>query len=113
MGNYISMFSGAGGLDLGFDQAGWTRCFASDLDPDAVDTLRANAKPDGLDAIGRDDIRDLTADDVLSRSGGLPRGALTAIVGGPPCQSWSSAGHQRGLADERGQLFLHFHRGGR
>lgn len=108
MNNFISMFSGAGGLDLGFEQAGWTRRFASDLDTDAVATLRANTNAQERECVGQDDIRDLTAKEVLARAGGMSAGDLGAIVGGPPCQSWSSAGHQRGLADERGQLFRHF-----
>jgi DNA (cytosine-5)-methyltransferase 1 len=108
MSNFISMFSGAGGLDLGFEQAGWIRRFASDLDSDAVATLRANTKAQDRASVGQDDIRDLRAPDVLARAGDLARGDLDAIVGGPPCQSWSSAGRQMGLADERGQLFRHF-----
>ncbi len=107
MGNFISMFSGAGGLDLGFEQAGWTRCFASDVDADALSTLRANTSADYRDLVWQDDIRHLTASEVTARAG-LAIGNLDAIVGGPPCQSWSSAGHQMGLADERGQLFRHF-----
>lgn len=107
MSNFISLFSGAGGLDLGFEQAGWTRCFASDLDADAVATLRANTSARYRNSVGQDDIRNLTALEVRARAG-LAKGNLEAIVGGPPCQSWSSAGHQMGLADERGQLFLHF-----
>lgn len=106
--NFISMFSGAGGLDLGFENAGWVRRFASDLDPDAVGTLRLNSDSSEHSAITQDDIRKLSAEDIRSRAGELSKGDLTAIVGGPPCQSWSSAGHQLGLADERGQLFLHF-----
>ncbi len=105
---FISLFSGAGGLDLGFERAGWRRCFASDLDEDAVNTLRSNSKVADQAFISQDDIRLLTAEGVLSQAGGLQKGELTAIVGGPPCQSWSSAGHQMGLSDERGQLFLHF-----
>lgn len=101
------MFSGAGGLDLGFEQAGWTRFFASDLDADAVATLRANTSAQCRGSVGQDDIRALTASQVKARTG-LAGGDLHAIVGGPPCQSWSSAGHQMGLADERGQLFRHF-----
>ncbi|MHA7887951.1 DNA cytosine methyltransferase [Roseicyclus sp.] len=108
MMNFISMFSGAGGLDLGFELAGWTRRFASDLDADAVATLRANSTEQDRPYISQDDIRSLTAAEVLSKAGDLKRGELHAIVGGPPCQSWSSAGHQRGLADDRGQLFLNF-----
>ncbi|MEQ8658434.1 MAG: DNA cytosine methyltransferase [Hyphomicrobiales bacterium] len=108
MNNFISMFSGAGGLDLGFEQAGWNRLFASDLDTDAVATLRANAKMEKVASVGQDDIRDLTARDILAHVGDVSKGDLDAIVGGPPCQSWSSAGHQMGLADTRGQLFRHF-----
>ena len=108
MNNFISMFSGAGGLDLGFEQAGWTRRFASDLDADAVATLRANSTQQERSYIGQNDIRDLTAEDVFARAGDMAKGNLVAIVGGPPCQSWSSAGHQMGLADERGQLFRYF-----
>lgn len=107
MRNFISMFSGAGGLDLGFEQAGWTRSFASDLDTDAVATLRANTGIKRRDTVGQDDIRNLTACGVMARAN-LVKGNLDAIVGGPPCQSWSSAGNQMGLADERGQLFRHF-----
>ena len=87
MTNFISMFSGAGGLDLGFELAGWERCFASDIDSDAVATLRANTRADERSLVGQDDIRDLTASEVLARSG-LKVGELDAIVGGPPCQSF-------------------------
>lgn len=107
MGTFVSMFSGAGGLDLGFEQAGWTRCFGSDIDTDAVATLRVNSNVQHRNQVGQHDIRDLTASEVMARAG-LTKGNLDAIVGGPPCQSWSSAGHQMGLADERGQLFRHF-----
>lgn len=102
------MFSGAGGLDLGFEQAGWTRRLASDLDADAVATLRANSNAQGRACVRQDDIRDLKAQDVLALAGDMTLGNLDAIIGGPPCQSWSSAGSQMGLADERGQLFRHF-----
>lgn len=105
---FISMFSGAGGLDLGFEKAGWHRALASDLDEDAVATLKNNSKVYQRPTIYQEDIRSLTSQTLLARAGGLAKGELTAIVGGPPCQSWSSAGHQLGLADDRGQLFRHF-----
>lgn len=101
------MFSGAGGLDLGFEKAGWKRCLASDIDPDAVASLRSNTPKVYRGTVWSDDIRDLTAQEVRARSG-ITNGNLDAIVGGPPCQSWSSAGNQKGLADDRGQLFRHF-----
>lgn len=112
--SYISLFSGAGGLDLGLEMAGWRTAYASDNDTSAVQTLRANA---GL-RIGKGrhafesafieqaDITKLTAKAVLAKAG-LTRG-IPLLAGGPPCQSWSSAGHQLGFEDPRGRLFDDF-----
>lgn len=105
---FISMFSGAGGLDLGFERAGWSRLLASDIDRDSVSTLRANTRKALRETVIEADIRSLQAEDLRARAGGIAPGALDAIVGGPPCQSWSSAGLQRGLDDDRGRLFLDF-----
>lgn len=106
--NFISMFSGAGGLDLGFERAGWSRLLANDIDRDSAATLRRNTKKALRDSIVEADIRSFSASDIRAYAGGLGPGDLTAIVGGPPCQSWSSAGHQLGMRDDRGQLFLDF-----
>lgn len=104
---FASLFSGAGGLDLGFEQAGWSCAYASDIDPVAVDTLLINRqKGNGLadTFIEAADIRDARGREILAKAGAR-KGDLQALVGGPPCQSWSSAGHQRGFDDPRGQLF--------
>ena len=106
--NFISLFSGAGGLDHGFERAGWKRLLASDIDKDAAATLRLNTKQADQMSILEGDIREQNATDLLARAGGVSRGEITAIVGGPPCQSWSSAGHQLGMADDRGRLFFDF-----
>ena len=106
--NFISMFSGAGGLDLGFERAGWSRLLANDIDRDSAATLRSNTKMALRNSVVEADIRSLSVSDIKARAGGLAPGSLTAIVGGPPCQSWSSAGHQLGMKDDRGQLFLDF-----
>jgi len=112
---YISLFSGAGGMDIGLEMAGWRTAYATDNDPFAVETLRKNA---GI-KIDRDrrafegthieqaDIRHLDADIILKRSG-LAKGDIPLVSGGPPCQSWSSAGHQLGFRDPRGRLFDDF-----
>lgn len=114
--SFVSLFAGAGGLDLGLVQSGWTCAYASDIDAAAVSTLVRNrgfAMAGGKrktmsDAfIERADIRTLTARDVLAKAGAR-RGSLQLLAGGPPCQSWSSAGHQHGFADPRGQLFEDF-----
>jgi DNA (cytosine-5)-methyltransferase 1 len=112
---YVSLFSGAGGLDLGLERAGWRTAYASDNDPYATDTLKANVGR----RIGRGrcafettfieqaDIRTLTARSILDKSG-LVKGGVQLLAGGPPCQSWSSAGHQLGFDDPRGRLFDDF-----
>jgi DNA (cytosine-5)-methyltransferase 1 len=112
---YISLFSGAGGLDLGLELAGWRTSYASDNDPFAIATLKLNA---GLDIGGGKrafegtfiecaDIRSLDAASILAKSG-LSKGGVPLLAGGPPCQSWSSAGHQLGFNDPRGRLFDDF-----
>lgn len=105
---FISLFTGAGGLDLGFEKAGWLRAYASDVDSVAIETLRRNSANSAHSEIECTDVRSLTASDILAKSGGFSRGDIEAVVGGPPCQSWSSAGHQRGFDDSRGQLFADF-----
>lgn len=111
---FISLFSGAGGLDLGLEIAGWRSLYASDIDVAAVATLKANrgkkvgsirALDDAL--IEQADVTRLTGQNILQKIG-QKRGVTQLLVGGPPCQSWSSAGHQRGWDDPRGKLFDDF-----
>lgn len=114
MGTYISIFSGAGGLDIGLELAGWDCLYATDLDPCAVDTLKANAgrRLRGLPVLANSlieqhDIRHLSGSSILQRIGRRP-GDVELLAGGPPCQSWSSAGHQLGFDDPRGRLFQEY-----
>ncbi len=95
--NIISLFSGAGGLDLGFHKAGFKTVIANEFDPKICPTFRANF-PD-VELI-EGDIRDISSDK-------FPKG-ITGIIGGPPCQSWSEAGALRGIEDARGQLFFEY-----
>lgn len=112
---FISLFSGAGGLDLGLEEAGWVGRYASDLDPCAVDTLLVNRGfPMGSGAgfmadavVEQADVRRLSGKEILSKIGAR-RGEVPLLVGGPPCQSWSSAGRQKGFDDPRGRLFSDF-----
>ena len=111
---FVSLFSGAGGLDLGLELAGWTGLFAADVDQTAVATLKANQgrRVAGIHfmsgaRIEEADVRDLTGSNILN-SVNVKRGTIPLLVGGPPCQSWSSAGRQKGFDDPRGQLFADF-----
>jgi len=113
MSDFISLFSGAGGLDLGLEQSGWHCRYACDTDTVAVDTLRKNASafeascqsPASVFEVA--DVREINGKSLLARLG-LKQGDAPLMAGGPPCQSWSSAGHQRGLEDPRGTLFQDF-----
>lgn len=113
----MSLFAGAGGLDAGLEQAGFTTVLAIDNDPDATDTLRAVKAAelpigDGRTYLG--DAKIETADitrltkDRLVELWGYGRHKPTVLAGGPPCQSFSSAGRMRGLDDPRGRLFRDF-----
>lgn len=92
----VSFFAGAGGLDLGFEQAGFKVIWANEFDPEIWATYQRNHPETYLD---RRSITDIDADEVPDCDG---------IIGGPPCQSWSAAGAKRGILDKRGQLFYDF-----
>jgi DNA (cytosine-5)-methyltransferase 1 len=101
---YLSLFSGALGLDLGLERAGWECVGFNEFDPVACATIRKN-RP-GI-RLFEGDIRGLSAIQICSELG-IRIGELDAVVGGPPCQAFSTAGKRRGLNDVRGNVFLHF-----
>ena len=92
----ISLFSGAGGLDLGFVRAGFDIAMANEFDKKIWATYEKNHKAPLI----KGDIRDIKESDFPDEVDG--------IIGGPPCQSWSEAGALRGIDDERGQLFFDY-----
>ncbi|MCC7531220.1 MAG: DNA cytosine methyltransferase [Candidatus Melainabacteria bacterium] len=100
----ISLFSGAMGLDLGLEQSGLEVVLAVECDSQAVATIKQN-RPD-LPVINRK-IEDVTTKEILEAAGLRPGGAFV-VSGGPSCQSFSTAGQRRSLADPRGGLFHHF-----
>lgn len=108
---FVSLFSGAGGLDIGLENAGFSCLYASDIDDAAHATLLENKRRDPTHlkhaVIEQADVSMLTGQQVFDRIG-LSRGQVPLLVGGPPCQSWSSAGHQKGWLDPRGRLFDDF-----
>ncbi|MPQ46205.1 DNA (cytosine-5-)-methyltransferase [Marinifilum sp. N1E240] len=92
----VSFFAGAGGLDLGFEKAGFKVVWANEYDKTIWDTYEKNHLNTKLD---RRSIVEIQSDEVPGCDG---------IIGGPPCQSWSEAGALRGIKDKRGQLFYDF-----
>ena len=91
-----SFFAGAGGLDLGFDRAGFDVVWANEYDSDVWETYEKNHPDTALD---RRSITEIDPSDIPDVDG---------MIGGPPCQSWSAAGKLRGIDDKRGQLFFDF-----
>lgn len=94
----VSFFAGAGGLDLGFEKAGFKVIWANEYDKDIWETYEKNHPRTKLD---KRSISDILSSEVPDCDG---------IIGGPPCQSWSEAGALRGIKDQRGQLFFEFMR---
>ena len=94
--NIVSFFAGAGGLDRGFENAGFNIVWANEFDKDIWETYRFNHPKTILDT------RSITA------VSGSEVPDCDGIIGGPPCQSWSEAGALRGIQDKRGQLFFDF-----
>ena len=96
-------------MDLGLEQSGWSCLYAVDCDKDSVETLRSNqGKGFGKNAIFEcNDVRKLTGKEILKKIN-RKKGDIPLMAGGPPCQSWSSAGKQQGFDDPRGQLFEDF-----
>ncbi len=93
----VSLFSGAGGLDLGLIQAGNKVIWANDIDKDAVATYKENIGEHIIcDDIGNIDVDDIPKSDV--------------VVGGFPCQGFSQANMLRVLDDDRNQLYKFFYK---
>ena len=96
----ISLFAGAGGLDIGVDGAGFRTICAVELDVHCVSTLQRNARQK---AVWQVDVRALDAGGVAQAVNVTP-GQLGLLHGGPPCQPFSQIGKRTGIADPRGQL---------
>lgn len=95
--NIISLFSGCGGLDLGFERAGFNILIANEYDKTIYETFKVNHPKTKLI---EGDIRSINDEDFPDE--------IDGIIGGPPCQSWSEAGALKGIRDGRGQLFREY-----
>lgn len=88
----VSLFSGCGGMDKGFENAGYSRVWANDFDKDAQAVFRLN-----LGEIDGRDITTVPVDDIPD---------CDILTAGFPCQPFSNAGNRMGVYDERGELYL-------
>ncbi len=101
-GNLVDLFAGAGGLSLGFHWAGWKSLVASDIDEHAMKTFVRNIHPNVVVGdVREEDIRNRIVELAASGDSRVPK----VLVGGPPCQGFSTAGNRRSEADERNLLF--------
>jgi DNA (cytosine-5)-methyltransferase 1 len=111
MFRYISLFSGVGGLDIGLERSGLRALSMCEIDPVFCGSLKANqgwrhsdnqAYFEGA-AINCGDIRDMGKADLLNE-----HSFADLVVGGPPCQAFSSSGKQLSVLDPRGTLVREF-----
>ncbi len=101
---YISLFSGAMGLDLGLEMAGFQTAVCVENDKEAVRTILHN-KPNL--PVFDCSIVDVTGKE-LKKSGKFGRSTVSLVAGGPPCQAFSVFGNRLGIEDARGQLVFEF-----
>jgi DNA (cytosine-5)-methyltransferase 1 len=83
----ISLYTGAGGLDYGFEAAGFRTVVAVEMDERCIDTIRANRRWPVISA----DISDVPTVDILAKGKPKP-GEADVLIGGPPCQPFSKSG---------------------
>lgn len=93
----VSLFSGAGGMDLGFTKAGFDVIWANEFDKTIWGTYELNHK----NHLCKKSIIDVKSEEVPEHD---------ILIGGPPCQSWSVAGNRLGIDDPRGKLVYEYKR---
>ena len=100
---FVSLFSGAMGLDLGLEMAGFESAVCVENNPEAVSTIHLN-RPN-LPVLG--DVGGISGDDIR-RAGKFELADIALIAGGPPCQAFSVFGNRDGIHDTRGMLLFEF-----
>lgn len=100
----LSFFSGAMGLDLGLEKAGFEILLSCEIDNACRKTILKNKPKIAL----IDDINKFNAKQIREKANIDPSNDIDLVVGGPPCQAFSTAGKRKGLDDERGNVFLKF-----
>ena len=99
----VDFFAGAGGLSCGFTQAGFKVCFANDFEDVCVRTYRYNHPELSSEKVLKEDIRK-----IVSKISEFVPEDVDIVVGGPPCQGFSSANQQRIIDDPRNELYKYY-----
>jgi len=99
----VDFFCGAGGLSLGFSQEGFQIDLANDYEDVCIETFRYNHPEVANDRVILGDIRDIVnhIEDYLDKD-------IDVVIGGPPCQGFSSANQQRIIDDPRNELYKYY-----
>jgi len=100
----LSFFSGAMGLDLGVEKAGFEVRLACEIDKYCRQTIALNRPDTAL--LG--DISIYSADDIRAAAQLTRSDEIDLVIGGPPCQAFSTAGKRKGFNDDRGNVFLKY-----
>lgn len=110
----ISLFTGACGLDIGLEQAGFHTVNVVEKDLDATKTIALNrphlslvSRPRTIETVSTQDLLE-EGGRVLGLGRKLNKGEVDLITGGPPCQPFSTAGKRGSVIDPRGSLFMDF-----
>jgi DNA (cytosine-5)-methyltransferase 1 len=100
----ISLFTCGMGMDVGFEKAKFQTVYTNDITKFACDTIRQNRSEIPCD---EGDITNISSKEILKKSK-HKKGEIDVVIGGPPCQSFSTAGARKGLEDKRGMALLEF-----
>jgi DNA (cytosine-5)-methyltransferase 1 len=100
----LSFFSGAMGLDLGLEQAGFETILCSEIDKACRQTILSNKPKIAL----LSDIRNYSPQQIREAAGLALKDEIDVVVGGPPCQAFSTAGKRMSLDDSRGNVLITF-----
>lgn len=107
-GCFVDLFAGAGGLSLGFVWAGWTPLVANDVQPRYLETYARNVHPHVIPGNIRDPVISAAVVDAARRGVREQGGGRFMVLGGPPCQGFSTAGRRRSIHDDRNHLFRNY-----